>query len=199
MKAPDDEWLEHHYVTLEKPASIIAHEVGADTTTIIRWLKASRVHYRTYLEAKRLQGEGIRQGTSEGAARALARKLLLRAGVPKRCARCARCGMKKGWIEVHHLDEDCTNNALENLQWLCRSCHVRAHSKLRRQQGWPPPPPAPRGEANPSSKLIEEEVLEIRDLYATGECTQQELADEFDVTQAAISLIVRRKKWDWLI
>lgn len=108
----------------KKPASVIAREVKADTTTVIRWLKVSSVSYRTYLEAKRLQGEGIRQGTSERATRAQAEKLLLRAGVPKRCA---RCGTEEGWIEIHHLDEDYTNNVLENLQWLCRSCHMSVH------------------------------------------------------------------------
>jgi len=38
-------------------------------------------------------------------------------------------------------------------------------------------------------KLTNEEVLDIRQLYATGEWTQQDLADAFDVHRATISRI----------
>jgi len=41
------------------------------------------------------------------------------------------------------------------------------------------------------SKLSEEEVIEIREMYATGDYTQAELAEEFGVRQTAISRIVR--------
>ena len=55
-----------------------------------------------------------------------------------------------------------------------------------------------RGEADGNSKLTQEEVLEIRELYAEGEWTQRELADEFGVRNSHISRIVRRKSWTWL-
>lgn len=32
---------------------------------------------------------------------------------------------------VHHLDGDQLNNAIENLQSLCRDCHERAHGRKR--------------------------------------------------------------------
>lgn len=47
-------------------------------------------------------------------------------------------------------------------------------------------------------KLTEEEVLEIRELYAAGGMTQQELADEFGVSNPTISYITRRKTWNYL-
>lgn len=49
-----------------------------------------------------------------------------------------------------------------------------------------------------ASKLTKEEVLEIREMYAVGGYTQQELADEFGVHPAHISRVVNRKKWSWL-
>lgn len=55
-----------------------------------------------------------------------------------------------------------------------------------------------KGEKNGSSKLTKEEVLDIRDLYATGEWTQQELADEFGVSNPAISYLLSRRTWAWL-
>lgn len=31
-------------------------------------------------------------------------------------------------MHVHHIDEDRSNNELNNLQVLCRSCHYKGHS-----------------------------------------------------------------------
>lgn len=45
------------------------------------------------------------------------------------------------------------------------------------------------------SKLTQEQVLEIRKLYATGNYTQRQLADMFNVDQTLISQIVNRKIW----
>jgi HNH endonuclease len=38
------------------------------------------------------------------------------------------CNRVRG-LHVHHRDSDYRNNAEENLQTLCRGCHVRAHGK----------------------------------------------------------------------
>ena len=43
---------------------------------------------------------------------------------------CQKCGAPNG-LDVHHIDGDHTNNSLENLTRICRSCHLRAHSKKR--------------------------------------------------------------------
>lgn len=51
------------------------------------------------------------------------------------------------------------------------------------------------GEADGNSKLTEDDILDIRDLYATGDWTQQELADEFGVTSSNVSYVVNRKIW----
>ena len=60
------------------------------------------------------------------------------------CARCANdCRQTKNAqmiLQVHHIDEDPENNALENLIPLCASCHLkiegeaRLHAPYREQQ-----------------------------------------------------------------
>lgn len=55
-----------------------------------------------------------------------------------------------------------------------------------------------RGERRHNSKLTEEDVLDIRDMYATGKWTYRELADEFDVAKSLISGIVHGRTWGWL-
>lgn len=58
--------------------------------------------------------------------------------------------------------------------------------------------PGPKGEACWSSRLTEEEVQDIREMYALDEWTQQELADEFDVRRSTIGHIVTRRTWRYL-
>lgn len=54
-----------------------------------------------------------------------------------------------------------------------------------------------RGVKNANAKLTEEQVREIRAKHASG-ALQQSLAEEYGVTQRAISLIILRKTWAWL-
>jgi len=39
---------------------------------------------------------------------------------------CEVCSSEKN-LEVHHIDEDRTNNELSNLKLLCKSCHSKEH------------------------------------------------------------------------
>lgn len=52
-----------------------------------------------------------------------------------------------------------------------------------------------RGGRNGAAKLSSEEVARVRRRYASGNVTQQELADELGVTQGAISRAVRALSW----
>jgi hypothetical protein len=54
---------------------------------------------------------------------------------------------------------------------------------------------AARGTAHGQAKLTEDRVRSIRDRYAAGGVTQKELAQEFGVCIANISMIVRRVSW----
>lgn len=47
------------------------------------------------------------------------------------------------------------------------------------------------------SGLAEDDVLTIRELYAEGNWTQQELADEFGVSNPTISHIICRRTWSY--
>ncbi len=41
--------------------------------------------------------------------------------------RCAKCGY--GFLEIHHIDGDHTNNSIDNLIPLCKACHIEEHWK----------------------------------------------------------------------
>lgn len=51
------------------------------------------------------------------------------------------------------------------------------------------------GENNGRSILTKDQVVEIRELYAMGDLTQQELGEYYDVHQTQISRIVRHQHW----
>jgi HNH endonuclease len=53
----------------------------------------------------------------------------------------------------------------------------------------------PRGEKNSSAKLTASQVRDIRQLHATGEWTQEQLAAHFAVSRHAIWSIIRGKTW----
>lgn len=54
------------------------------------------------------------------------------------------------------------------------------------------------GERHGNSKLTKSQVLLCRNLWDSGKVKQKDLAKQYDVSTATISLIVRRKLWSWL-
>ena len=56
-----------------------------------------------------------------------------------------------------------------------------------------------KGIKSGSAKLTDEKVKEIRKLYATGNYSQDKLADLFEVNQSHVSSIVLRKTWKHVI
>jgi DNA-binding XRE family transcriptional regulator len=57
------------------------------------------------------------------------------------------------------------------------------------------PKRALRGQKNPNAKLSDDQVREIRQRYATGTASQEELAFEFGVTRWTIRHITSNKRW----
>ena len=55
-----------------------------------------------------------------------------------------------------------------------------------------------KGEKHINAKLTENQVLEIRKLYPTGNYTQRQLARLFNVNQQTIYQIINRKIWNHL-
>ena len=51
------------------------------------------------------------------------------------------------------------------------------------------------GENNPKSRVTWDEVREMRDLHATQDATQRELAEKFGISQSAVSYILNKKTW----
>jgi len=133
---PSKEWLAYRYITLGIPVRVIVHRIGADGSTVRRWLKELGVpqwpkeeihmyHARAILGAKNPRWTG---GQSAGYVLETALTELEAANVPLQCALCD----KEGKLDIHHKDGDRTNNPLENLQYLCRKCHRNLHLQEKR-------------------------------------------------------------------
>ncbi len=52
-----------------------------------------------------------------------------------------------------------------------------------------------RGINHGMSKLDDEKVREIRELYCTGMFTHKELADRYNVTEPLIFMVIHKKIW----
>jgi len=87
---------------------------------------------------------------------------------------------------VRHLNDQPADNRAVNL---ARGTHKdNAQDSIRNDT-------FARGIAHGRAKLTEDDVREVRRLYATGKFTQRELALKFDVSQMIVYRIVRRKAW----
>jgi hypothetical protein len=101
-------------------------------------------------------------------------------------------GPIKPGMQINHLNGKKDDNRLSNLE-VCTKSQNAIHSF--RVLGRPAPNYPSLGSKNGCAKLNEKQVSEILALYATGEYRQQDLAEKFGVSQVAVSLITRRKKW----
>jgi hypothetical protein len=91
-------------------------------------------------------------------------------------------------MECCHEDGNPTNNRLENLRWGTPKDNSNDDAKNGTRDRM-------RGEKHYAAKLTEAEVLEIRQMYATGRYKQKDLAKKFKRTYILIHNIVRRKAW----
>jgi len=53
----------------------------------------------------------------------------------------------------------------------------------------------PKGESNSNSKVTEEDVLTMREMYSTGNYTQAELCDRYPIKKSQMSNILRGDNW----
>jgi DNA-binding CsgD family transcriptional regulator len=85
-----------------------------------------------------------------------------------------------------HDDNNRGNNTLSNLRWGT----PKGNQADRRRHGT-----SLHGAQVATAKLTASDVSVIRRLYASGDHTQQEIADLFGVSRSNISVIVTRKGW----
>jgi len=98
-------------------------------------------------------------------------------------------GIRQGNDVINHKDGDKNNNSLNNLEYCSQSHNMyHAHSnKLIISIGL-------KGEANHSSKLLNWQVVEIRNLHSKG-LSQKNIAIKFKVSKSLISAIVKGEIW----
>jgi len=91
-------------------------------------------------------------------------------------------------IDILH---KCDNPPCVNPEHLFLGTHTDNMRDMICKNRWQPT----KGEANNMAKLTQSQVDEIRIKYATGKTSQNILAREYGVTQAAIWYILHRRNW----
>jgi len=91
---------------------------------------------------------------------------------------------------VRHLSDDKTDNRVENLARGTQKDNMAdsLHNGTR-----------PRGITHGMAKLTEDDVREIRRLYATGKFSLRELGLRFGVGVSTICMIVRLQRWKHIV
>ena len=102
---------------------------------------------------------------------------------------CDICGSLRS--ERHHVDGNVYNNDVTNIRFLCRKHHM----EVDQRRMWSSKEGYRRGTEAPTAKLTEEQVLEIRRLYATGNYTITVLGEMFGINYRTVSQIKRRESW----
>lgn len=92
--------------------------------------------------------------------------------------------------QVNHIDGNKLNNHVSNLEWVTDD-ENKKHAK-RSGMIW-------RGHSINTSKLEEDQVIEIRRLFDTGNYTKTDIAKMFKISVPATSSILKRENWGWLI
>lgn len=93
--------------------------------------------------------------------------------------------------EINHIDENKTNNHVENLEWCTTAYNLTYGHRLDYV----------RGEKAPKAKLTHDQVKEIRRIYIKGDLQfgQSALSKKYGVSHPAIACIVKNKTWRHLL
>lgn len=87
---------------------------------------------------------------------------------------------------IHHRNHNRQDNRVKNLEFQEASSHGAMHALEI---------VSAKGSANAHSKLTEEDVIRIRELYSTGNVLQRQLARQYEVDDSVISRVITRQAW----
>ena len=90
---------------------------------------------------------------------------------------------------VRHLDNNQDNNHRSNLAWGTTKDNMKDKIICGNQ---------PRGTLVHNSKITEQDVKDIRNLYANTDITQKQLGKIYGITQTNVGNILRGKIWGWV-
>ena len=90
--------------------------------------------------------------------------------------------------QVNHIDGDKKNNRVENLEWCTQSENMKHAFKTGLKVSL-------KGEDAFNSKMTDDKVLLLREMYESGEFLLRELAEEFNIGIASVWNIVNRNTW----
>lgn len=118
---------------------------------------------------------------------------------------CPKCKTRKAYDLAN---KGIYNRDLNNWEWLCRYCHMKSDGRLETFFSYKKSFEKGnqyyknridlKGDSHPLHKLSSNDVIKIRNYYKTGNYTQQQLAEIFNVCFQSISCIILRKTWKHL-
>lgn len=97
--------------------------------------------------------------------------------------------------EEPYVCHTCDNPACANPEHLWSGSHQDNIQDAADKRRVPTPNAGSSGEDHHASKVTENDVVEMRELYATGNYTQAELADRYGLKPAQTSAILRGEYW----
>ena len=108
------------------------------------------------------------------------------------------CKLKKGEC-IHHIDENSSNNILDNFKLMTNFEHGKLHMSGEKHPNYgkkfPEISKRMSGENHPRAVLTEQKVIKIRELINEGNLTLTEIAKMFGVYRTTISDIKHGRTW----
>jgi DNA-binding XRE family transcriptional regulator len=89
-------------------------------------------------------------------------------------------------FQVNHIDEDKSNNRADNLEWATNLENAQHRTRINKFK-------YKFGDENNKARIGTQMVKKIKAMYNTGHYTQAELAEQFGISQGAISQITTNK------
>jgi len=96
-------------------------------------------------------------------------------------------GQRPEGYEVNHKDGNKLNNVVSNLEYLSNKAHKSHTATVLGKHN--------RGSRSGLTVLTPEQVAELREMYSTGEYTQEQIALRFHVSGGTVSRLVNLVTW----